>query len=175
MIKISPPPVNELPEYYSSYRKYLKEEDLLSGLEQQAAEIGFLLSVSDEHANYRYAEGKWMLKEVVGHLSDSERILAYRALCFSRNEPAPLIAFDEDAYMLNSNFKSRTLKDILQEKSTIRAATLSLFRSMDEVLLDRKGIANNISLTPRIIMYFILAHDRHHLAIIKERYLHVLS
>lgn len=176
MTSISPPDISELLEYYRSYWKYLDEQDMLQGLESQTATANiFLESITEDKANSSYADGKWILKEVVGHLSDTERILSYRALSFARKESTPLSAFDENAYILNSNFKSRSLKDILQEWGTVRAATLSLFRSMDEEMLDRKGIANNITLTPRIVMYFILVHERHHLAIIKERYLNVMN
>ena len=101
----------------------------------------------------------------------TERILSYRALRFSRNDTTPLTGFDENEYMSNSNFHSRTLSDILNEWQTIRNATVSLFSSLNEEMADRKGVANNITVTPRIILYFILVHERHHVNLIKERYL----
>jgi hypothetical protein len=133
--------------------------------------MSFLSSLGQGEENYAYAEGKWMLKEVVGHVSDTERVLSYRALVFARNDKTPLAPFNEDEYIKQSNFRSRTLKDIMEEWKTVRAATLSLFNSMDDEMADRTGIANGMDLNARSILYFILVHERHHLQIIKERYL----
>ncbi len=169
---IKPPAFEELNDYYKSYWKFLAEDDLLAGLIQQSEVTRkTLLSVSPEAENYRYAEGKWMLKEVAGHLCDTERILSYRALCFSRNDKTHLPAFDENAYMINSNFASRKLGDIIAEWQTVRNATISLFSSMSAEMLDRKGQANNVTVSPRIVLYFILMHERHHVGLIVERYL----
>jgi uncharacterized damage-inducible protein DinB len=175
-MKIKPPSKSELNEYYHSYWKFLKEDDLVDALTNEIEISHDLLSkIPLEAEDFRYAEGKWMLKEVVGHLSDAERILTYRALRFSRNDQTPLTSFDENAFVENSNFHSRRLSDILNEWKTVRAATLSLFSGMTDEMLDRKGIANNATQTPRSLLYFILVHERHHISIINERYLSLLK
>ena len=112
-----------------------------------------------------------MLKEVIGHLSDTERILSYRALSFARNDKTLLAGFDENNYIDESNFRDRPLKEILKEWNSVRLATLTLFSSMTNDIADRKGNANGQIVTPRIILYFILVHGRHHFQVIKERYL----
>ena len=172
MIKFSPPDIKQLNDYYKSYWKYLKEDDLLSALSEQAkSTMDFLSTVPLGTENFSYADGKWMLKEVIGHLSDTERILSYRALRIARNDKTNLSSFDENIFIAESNFRSRTLKDILNEWNTVRASTLSLFSSMTEEIVDRSGKANSHVMTPRNILYFILVHERHHLEVIKERYL----
>lgn len=172
MTKISPPDISELSVYYASYLKYVTEEDLLEALSNQT-QFGqsFLYKLTEEQANHSYQPGKWKLKEVIGHLSDTERILAYRALCFSRGDQGPLPAFDEDLYVLNSAFKNRNLNDILQEWNTVRQASFSFFRSLSITDLAKKGNANNQVYSVGTLLFFILAHERHHLQVIKDRYL----
>lgn len=171
-MKLLAPSFEKLDDYYKSYWKYLKEEDVLSALmEQGDITMKWLTSVPEEVENYRYADGKWMLKEVIGHLCDTERILSYRALRFARNDKTLLAGFDENDFVRESNFQGRALKEISQEWKTIRSATISLFSSMTDEIADRTGNANGIVLSPRIILYFILVHERHHIQVIKERYL----
>lgn len=170
-MKFDPPSFEKLNDYYKSYWKYLKDEDILEALKKQGENtMEWLSSVSTDKENYAYSEGKWMIKEVIGHLCDTERILAYRALRFSRNDKTPLTAFDEKSFIEESNFRNRSLKNICEEWKTIRASTLSLFTSMTDEIADRIGIANGVHVSPRIILYFILVHERHHLQVIKDKY-----
>ena len=172
MKKLSPPVFDELNDYYKSYWKYLKEDDLLSALSEQGRNtLKFISTISDSVSNFIYAEEKWMLKEVIGHLCDTERILSYRALRFARNDKTFLPGFEENDFIRESNFRSRSLKEIGEEWKTVRSATISLFSSMTDEIADRKGNANGVTISARIILYFILVHERHHLQIIKERYL----
>jgi hypothetical protein len=172
MRKISPPSFDSLNDYYKSYWKNLDEDDILNALvQQQSQTVKFISGISAAMENYRYREGKWMVKEVIGHLCDTERILTYRALCFARNDKTHLPAFDEDAYVEKSNFSLRNLKDITEEWNAVRTSSVLLFNSMTDEILDRTGIANNNKFTPRILLYFVLVHERHHLGIINERYL----
>ena len=171
-MKILAPSFENLNDYYKSYWKYLKEEDVLSALvEQGDTTMKWLNSLPEKAGDYVYAEGKWMIKEVIGHLSDAERILSYRAMRFARNDKTLLPGFDENNFVSESNYRSRTLKDISQEWKTVRSATISLFSSMTDEIADRMGSANDVSVSPRIILYFILCHERHHIEVIKERYL----
>jgi hypothetical protein len=171
-MKISKPSPSDLSKYYQSYLHYIPEDDLLQVLKEQKKVFeDFLGSVSPDKEIFRYAEGKWMLKEVVGHLCDTERILSYRALRISRNDKTPMSGFEENEYTPNSNYKDRTLKNIAEELLAVRSATILLFENMSEEMFDRKGIANNNEVSVRAILFFIVAHARHHMGVIKERYL----
>jgi hypothetical protein len=175
-MKIAPPAFTDLNDYYQSYWKFLSEGDLLEALRKQT-DVSFqmLSNLPAGAEDFRYSAGKWKIKEVAGHLCDTERILSYRALRISRNDQTPLAGFDENNYMVNSNFGSRTLDDIIQEKQAVRNATITLFNSLTPEMADRKGVANGVTVSPRIILYFILVHERHHLNVIKERYLKLLA
>ena len=171
-MKISKPSPSDLSGYYQSYLHYVPEDDLLQALKEQKTVIeNFVSSISTAKESFRYAEGKWMLKEVLGHLCDTERILSYRALRIARNDKTPMSGFDENHYTPNSNYKDRTLKNISEEFLAVRTATILLFENMSEEMLDRKGIANDSDVTVRTILFFMVAHARHHLGVIKERYL----
>jgi len=171
-MKISPPSENSLSEYYKTYLKYIDEDDLLDALIlQKEISDSFLKNVSIEKETFRYAENKWMLKEVVGHLCDTERILAYRALRISRNDKTPLEGFDENIYVPNSGYNLLSLSDIRDEKSSIRESNIQLFKNMTTEMIDRTGIANKNMVSVRALLFFIIAHERHHLKIIAQKYL----
>jgi uncharacterized damage-inducible protein DinB len=171
-MRISKPTISDLSAYYQSYLHYVPEDDLLQVLKEQKTAIeNFVRSVPSGKESFRYAEGKWMLKEVVGHLCDTERILSYRALTIARNDKTPMPGFDENHYTPNSNYKDRTLKNISEELLAVRTSTILLFENMNEEMLGRKGIANNSDVSVRGILMFIVAHARHHMGVIKERYL----
>jgi len=172
MTKIAPPAGDALNDYYKSYAKYVEDEDLLAALSKQSlSTLNWLNALPDKIEDHSYQEGKWKLKEVVGHLCDSERIFAYRAMRFARNDKTELPGFDEKSYTPESDYGTRTLKDIIEEWKTIRSATISLFSSMSEQAIDRSGLANGVMVSPRIILFFIIAHERHHLQVMKDRYL----
>ncbi len=172
MIKIFPPEASQLNDYYKTYLKYVQNDDMLQALIEEGNRTQeWISTIPSSSEDYAYADGKWMIKEVIGHLCDSERILSYRALRFARNDHTPLAGFDENTYMIQSNFKKRSLRAIADEWRTVRAATISLFSSMDEENIDRKGTANNAIVSPRILLYFILVHEKHHKQVIKDRYL----
>jgi uncharacterized damage-inducible protein DinB len=171
-MRISKPSISDLSEYYQSYLHYVPEDDLMQVLKEQKSVIeNFVSSVPAAKESFRYADGKWMLKEVVGHLCDTERILSYRALRIARNDKTPMSGFEENEYTPNSNYKDRTLKNIAEELLAVRAATILLFENMSEDMFDRKGIANNNEVTVRGILFFTVAHARHHMGVIKEKYL----
>ena len=173
-MKIAPPSFEELTSYYKEYWKYLSGNDLIEALEKQSDSVLALIDqIPTDKEDFRYADGKWMVKELLGHLIDVDRILSYRALRFARNDQAELASFDENKYMLESNFKNRTLKNIALEWNMVRKATISLFTNLDPSTLDRSGIAGSNRVSPRIILYFILVHEHHHIEILKNRYLSV--
>lgn len=161
-------------EYASFYGRYI---DGIAGLdvaallqEQLTALDEAFSSMSEGDAAYRYAPGKWSVKEVIGHLGDTERVLSYRAFAFSRNEPAPLPGFDESAYVAAAGFDRRTLASLLEELRRVRAATIALFQGIDPDAWTRRGIANNAEVTVRALASIIPGHLQHHLRIFDERY-----
>lgn len=165
------PPVSEYAGFFERYVNLVPNEDPLHLLDKQTYTLeGLLENLTEEQAGFAYAEGKWSIKQVVGHLADTERILSYRALCFSRQEQQPLPGFNENLYVAQANFPHRPLADLLQDCRVVRQATLSLFRGMDEEMLSRTGTANNNLLSVRALAYIIAGHELHHLAILRSRY-----
>jgi uncharacterized damage-inducible protein DinB len=128
-------------------------------------------SLSPEKLSYRYVEGKWTIKEVLVHISDDERIYAYRALRFARKDTTELPGFEQDAYASYSGANDREIEDILSELATVRQATISLFEGCNDRSLLRVGIADGKVMSVRAAAYHIAGHEMRHLNIIKERYL----
>jgi len=162
-------------EYAPSYGTYINrvpEGDICQILESQLARtLAFLTKIGEQCAGYRYAPGKWTIREVVGHVIDTERIFAYRALCFARSERNPLPGFDQDDYVQAAAFETRTLKDLSIEFELVRKSNVILFQGFTEEVWERRGVANNAELTVRSIPYMIAGHELHHLGVLKERYL----
>lgn len=166
------PLIQNLSPYYQSYLPYVKEDDLLVALNNASDEMdAFLQAIPTEKETFRYAENKWMVKEVVGHLADTERILTYRTLCFARNDKNPLPGFEENDYVKYSNFYKRPLRSIAVEFMLVREATLAFFTSLDETDFDRVGTANNNPVSVRNLLFFIIGHQRHHFKVLSEKYL----
>lgn len=159
-------------EYFAGYVRKASGNDLLASLSVVCSETADLLSeLSDDQANYRYAEGKWTIKQVVQHLIDTERVFAYRALSIARGDQQNLCGFDEDEFALNDQSKQRKMEDIIAEYRLVRASTIALFGSFSHDVLDNRGLANQVAFTPRILGWVLVGHDQHHLSVIKERYL----
>ena len=132
--------------------------------------ISTLLAVPRARWTHRYAPGKWSVSEVVGHLADTERIFAYRALRFARNDATPLAGFDENQFVPPANFDARPLPDLAEELRAVRLASVALFRRLDDAALARRGTANQVEITVRALPWIIAGHERHHVAVLKERY-----
>lgn len=164
------PQVNEYPKWADVYISLVKD-DIIITLEKQVKDfVDFINSLIDK-GDYAYAEGKWTIKQLVGHIIDTERILAYRMLCFVRGDKNALPGFDEDAYVSNAHFQDRSLFSLGEEFAAMRTANLYLIKSLNEEELDRAGIANGLPITPRALAYFIAGHLIHHKNVIEERYL----
>ncbi|NLP57438.1 DinB family protein [Lutibacter sp. B1] len=165
-------PENEYAPYYKQYIGTLKNVDLLDALETSLNEIlKTTTNLSDEKLTYRYAEDKWTIKQLIQHLIDTERILSYRALRFSRNDATEIHGFDENWYVNNSNGNDRDFKDLLEELTFVRKSSISLFKSFTDEMLALSGTANGSDVTVRALGFIIAGHQTHHLNIIKERYL----
>jgi len=166
------PDATEYAPFYGTYVGKVPDGDLLELLERQRRETQNLLAgLSDTQALHRYAPGKWSIKEVVGHLMDSERVFCYRALRFARADEKPLQGFDEKAWVPAGSFDARPLADLAAELDAVRRATIALFRGFDAAALARKGTANNNEVTVRALAWIVAGHERHHVAILRERYL----
>jgi hypothetical protein len=174
---ITRPDASEYAPYFATYVDKVPTGDVLATLTRQVKDTASLLSgLSDAEAGYRYAPGKWSIKEVIGHVADTERIMVYRALCFARGETAMLPGFDEDAYVGGANFDARSVADLLAELRAVRAATVPFFASLNAQELERRGRANNRDYSVRAFPFIIAGHERHHAQILRERYLpHVRS
>jgi uncharacterized damage-inducible protein DinB len=164
------PHTNEHPAYYAKYIDALGEGSLGSVLTSQLENIAELSSLTDERAMYRYAEGKWSIKEVLGHLIDCERVFAYRAMSIARGEQQPLPGFDENAYVANASFDAQPLAHLIEELLSVRHATITLHRSLSPDQMLRAGMANGNPITVRALLWIIAGHTDHHLRILEERY-----
>lgn len=170
MSPIALPAADEYAPYYGKYVA-LVGPDVLAALESQARSTAALLAATPEaKGSFRYAEGKWSVKEVIGHLADAERVFAYRALRFARADETALPGFDENAWMPHANFDRRTLADMAAEFAAVRAATLAFARSLDDQVLARRGIASNNPVSVRGLLGIIAGHELHHVKILRERY-----
>lgn len=165
------PGADEFAPFYAGYIHRVPDGDVLALLAEQGEETQRRLGqLTPEQALYRYAPGKWSVKEVLGHMCDTERIFAYRALRIARGDETPLPGFDENLYVPAGKFDSRELAHLLAELATVRAATLSLLRTFDEAAWMRRGLCNNHPVSARALAYITVGHERHHLAILAERY-----
>ncbi len=166
------PGEKESNEYFRKYIQLVPNDNFLEMLENSTIQTtAFLKTLDDAQWNYRYADGKWSVKEVWLHVIDTERVMAYRALRFARNDKTPLPGFEQDDYTPFTDAENRSPESILREFNAVRNATLELFRNFNNEMLDRLGTANGSPFTPRALGFVIAGHEIHHLNIIKERYL----
>ncbi|MCM3717545.1 DinB family protein [Fictibacillus phosphorivorans] len=168
------PSAYEYPDYFAPYVNLVPQGDRIQILRDQMKETVSLLStITDSESEYRYAEGKWSVKEVIGHLIDTERVMSYRALCIARGEKVSLPGYDEKEYGANADFDKQSLKDLLDHFACVRQSTIHLVKSLSEESLSRRGIANNSEITPRALISVIAGHELHHRNIVQERYLNL--
>jgi hypothetical protein len=168
---IEKPAPSKIPDYYLYYINLVPETELIAALEASMEQtLSLFTAIPAEKAEYRYAPGKWTVKEVVAHINDAERVFAYRALRFSRGDATPLPGFDENLYAPNANTGRRPLAEIADEYRAVRTASAALFRHLNEEMLDLPGKASGYDLTPRAIGWMIAGHNLHHLGILRERY-----
>lgn len=162
----------EYDAFYKPYIEALGEVELLNELESSSTLfIDFLKAISTEKHEFRYAAGKWTIKDIVQHLIDAERIFAYRALRIARKDQTPLPGFEENEYVETAFANSRTMEDLIEEFTIVRKASLSLFKTFTEEQLMHMGTASEKSVSVRAIGFITLGHQKHHEKIIKERYL----
>lgn len=171
-MRISPPDPSEYLAQQFEYIRRVPDEQVIEGLAQQIGEsMRLLRDLSEEQVTYRPAPGEWNIKEIIGHMVDTERVFAYRALCFARGDQTPLPGFDQDEYMVDANFDARTLADLCDEFAAVRQATLALFRSLTPEVALRTGTANNNHSSVRTWIYCCYGHEHHHMESIRTVYL----
>jgi len=166
-----PDPTEYLP-YFGRYVSLVPDGDILAVLGKQIEETtGLLNSIPESQGGYRYAPDKWSIKELVGHLIDCERIFAYRALRFARNDKTPLAGFEQDDYVSNASFDDCRLVDLSSELERVRQSTIFLFRHLDAKSWMRSGLANDSEASVRALAYIIAGHELHHRGVLTSRYL----
>jgi hypothetical protein len=168
---IARPGPDESIAYYHRYIDQVAGEDITDQLAAQLHEVEKLLEpVTDRAALARYAEGKWSIKEVIGHLIDTERIFSYRLLRIARGDATPLPGFDENAYNPEGQFDERPLPRLLTEFRAVRQSTSTLFEGLPAHAWERRGIANGQPISARALAYIIVGHVFHHLGVLRDRY-----
>jgi len=169
---IARPGTDEYAPYYGTYIGKVPEGDLRSMLSSQLTEtLALIRSIPESRGGHRYAPDKWSIRQVLGHLADSERIFSYRALRIGRGDPTPLPGFEQDDYVPTGRFDDRTLRDLADELGAVRQATIHLFAHLDEAALERRGTASGKPVSVRALAYIIAGHELHHVGILKTRYL----
>ena len=165
------PQPGEYAPYYGQYIEKIKTDDILAYLKEQGLEIMyFLRGLSEKQGAIRYAEGKWSVKELVGHLIDAERLFAFRALWFARNDPSPQPGMDQDVWVAASNNGERSRMELWKEHHVTRTNHLYLFRSFDDAAIARTGQADGKDMTVRAIPWVIAGHEKHHLEVLRDNY-----
>jgi hypothetical protein len=159
--------------YFLRYISLVPSDDIVGLLEKQLPETVSLFRSAQAKADYRYAPGKWTVKEMLGHVNDTERIMSYRALCVARRDQTALPGFEQDDYVRGGNANQRTLNDLMEEFVDVRKATLHLFRHVDDEIGARRGTASNNTVSVRALAFIIAGHELHHRKVLQEKYLPV--
>lgn len=170
-LSIPRPEAGEYSPYYDRYIALVPGTDILGTLDSQRRQTMLLLSGRNEaDGDFRYAPDKWSAKEILGHVCDTERIFAYRALRISRADRTPIEGYEQDDYVRNGPFAQLPISDLIEDYIAVRRATLTLFRNLDEAAWASRGIANKNEVTVRALAYIIAGHELHHRRILEDKY-----
>jgi len=170
------PNESEYAPFYRGYVAQVNEDDIVPVLRSQIDALDLLLDrVTPERETYRYADGKWNIREVTGHLIDAERVFGYRAFSIARGEQKNLPGFDEKEYMLSAPYDRITLEDLLSEFRLVRLANIAMLRNLDDAAWTRAGTANDNQVSVRALAFIMAGHVRHHMGVLRERYLNAMS
>ena len=172
MTTLGRPDATEYAHYYERYIALIPDGDIASILERQRDSTAAMLAgLSEDQGNYRYAPDKWILKDVVCHVTDTERVFSYRAVHFARGDETPLPSFDEKVWAPQSGAAARTLKSLTDELVAVRNASLALIRSLTPEQAMRRGVASGMEVSVRALAWKMAGHMEHHVHVLKERYL----
>lgn len=171
-MKLDQLPVNEYAPFYAGYIQALDNVELLEELEICVHDfIRFVQNIPMDKFDFRYAEGKWTIKDIIQHLIDVERVFSYRAMRIARNDTTPLPGFDENFYVANTNANNRSIQDLLSELALVRQSTLFLFKSFTPEQLAKIGTASDKQVSVRAIGFILIGHQKHHQEVFRQRYL----
>ncbi len=166
------PDIEKVPAFYKGYVELVQDMDLLDALRHAAKLVQQTVPyIAEDQGEYKYAEGKWSIKEVLNHMMDAERVFAYRALRFARKDETPLHPFEENDYAPEANAHARSIQQHAREMKRLRETTIDLYTSFSPEMLEREGTASGKKLSVKNLGYIIAGHDIHHLNILRERYL----
>lgn len=166
------PEKTEYAEFYANYVALVDETDVNTALQNQAGELQNLFAgITAEKENYRYAAGKWSVKELLGHIIDGERVFSYRALRIARGDQTPLPGFEENSYVANSNFNATDFAELLEEFTSLRRANVLMFKNFSDEMWRRNGTASDATVSVRALAFIMVGHVRHHANILRTRYL----
>lgn len=167
-----PPDKSEYAEYYHLYVSQVSPGNILDGLDDGLKDsLALIDSIPESRGSFRYAEGKWSIKEVLGHVIDTERVFTFRCLAFARGDQNAFPGFEQDDYVIATDFNRRSLADLGSELAAVRSAGIHLFRSLSEDEMARRGVASGVEFSARSIPYIIAGHEMHHKKVLRERYL----
>lgn len=167
---ITRPDQSEFAPFYAGYVGKVPDSGPAPLMKEQIVQLERLRGLAEERANHAYADGKWTVKELIGHVADAERVFSYRLTRIARGDKTPLAGFDENAWAKTAPHAKRRIADVVDEMIAVRRSTLALIDSLDESSLANVGLANNNSVSARAICWIMAGHTKHHLDILKERY-----
>ncbi|WP_338553156.1 DinB family protein [Paenibacillus sp. KS-LC4] len=165
------PSIHDYNPFYQTYIEKVPEgsiKDVLLAAYDTTSEL--LASIPEERGDFKYAEGKWSIKEVIGHINDTERVMSYRLLRVSRGDTTPLPGFEQEVFVAGARFSEYTIQELTEEYRVIRQSTLKLLSKLSDEELARRGNASNSEVTALALAYIIAGHELHHLNVLKERY-----
>lgn len=166
------PQPDEYFEYYGTYIGEVPDGDIVDTLSRQISEtVSFLGSIPESRGDFRYAPGKWSIREIIGHMSDTERVFCYRAMRFARADATPVPGFDENAYVASASFPKVSLADLTAELEHVRRSSIYFFRALDEEALSRRGTASGHEVSVRALAFITAGHETHHVNFIRSHYL----
>jgi len=167
------PTEKEYAAYFGKYIDLVPKGNVIKIMEKQNEQFcEFLAQVSEKKADYRYADGKWSIREVIGHMIDAELVFLYRALRFSRNDSTKLAGFEQDDFIAHSNYSQQSLTDLIEQFYLLRKTSVSFFKSLSKAMWSNKGTASGNQGTVRAIAFIMAGHVIHHMQIINKKYLH---
>ncbi len=166
------PYLSDFPTFYQGYVNNVESDDIIQTLkENHLTSMALFNALTEEHAEHAYEPGKWTIKEVIGHMIDTERVFVFRALSFARGEQQPLPGFDENTYVPAGKFRNRSLQSLIEEYNAVRQATVIFFENLTDEEWTKEGVANQGNFTVQSLAYIIAGHEAHHIKVLKERYM----
>lgn len=171
ILRMSGPDKTEYDPYYERYVSLVANDDIIDTLASQPTRLQDLFTaMPEERGEFRYAEGKWSIKELLGHLIDGERMFAYRLFRISRADETPIEGFEQDGYIENAYSNRRSFADLLEEFSLLRRANILFVNNLTDEAWTRVGTANNVKISVRALIYIMAGHIEHHLNVLRDRY-----